>query len=176
MAESSPAPDQPDSLPSSPPASPQRPELRVVRSESQSPPQSQDAEKPLPSPDVLRVVPRPRISHLGLTRSDQLLLGTIATVIGLLLAAHWALLSNWGTQPVEVERVEPQPLNYQIDVNTATRLELMQLDGIGEMLAERIIADRDRNGPFADVDDLRRVKGIGPKTVEKMRPYVRIGK
>ncbi|MFQ5730955.1 MAG: ComEA family DNA-binding protein, partial [Planctomycetaceae bacterium] len=106
----------------------------------------------------------------------QLLLGTFATVIGSLLAAHWALLSNWGTRPVEVEHVEAQPLDFQIDLNTATHLELMQLEGIGEMLAERILADREQNGPFDSIDDLRRVKGIGPKTVEKLRPYVRVGK
>jgi len=43
---------------------------------------------------------------------------------------------------------------------------------IGEQLARRIVADRQQNGPFRDLADLRRVRGIGPKTLEGMRPYL----
>jgi competence protein ComEA len=41
-------------------------------------------------------------------------------------------------------------------------------------LARRIVADREQNGPFRSVDDLARVKGIGPKTLEHLRPWVRL--
>ena len=132
------------------------------------PPKSAD------SPASLRVVPRPRISSLGLTRSDQVLLAVFTFAFCGLLTVHWVRLSNWGTRPVEVEHLESQPLDYQINLNTADRLELMQLGGIGETLADRIIDDRERRGDFANIDDLQRVKGIGPKTVEKLRPYVRV--
>jgi competence protein ComEA len=54
-----------------------------------------------------------------------------------------------------------------IDLNTATREELMSIKGIGYVLAERIIEGR----PYETVDDLLKVKGIGPKTLEKVRPY-----
>lgn len=55
-----------------------------------------------------------------------------------------------------------------LDLNTAPAEELQQIKGIGEALAERIIAHR----PFASVDDLRRVPGIGPTLVERARPFL----
>lgn len=62
-----------------------------------------------------------------------------------------------------------------LDVNTATAEQLQLLPGIGPSRAAAIIADRERNGPYRTVEDLARVRGIGPVTVENLRPYVRIG-
>ncbi len=50
--------------------------------------------------------------------------------------------------------------------------EIIQLPSLGEILAQRILADRRDNGPFLDVDDLVRVDGIGVKTLEKIRPFL----
>jgi competence ComEA-like helix-hairpin-helix protein len=55
-----------------------------------------------------------------------------------------------------------------IDVNTATPKELQSIKGIGPVIAERIVAGR----PYKSVDDLIRVPGIGPATLEKIRPYL----
>lgn len=62
-----------------------------------------------------------------------------------------------------------------LNVNTATAAELEALPGIGPTLAARIVEDRQTNGPFATVDDLKRVKGIGDKLLERIRPYVTVG-
>ena len=61
-----------------------------------------------------------------------------------------------------------------INVNTASKQDLMLLPGIGEKYAERIILHREDNGPYEKVEDLEKVKGIGPKTVEKLRKYVTV--
>ena len=61
---------------------------------------------------------------------------------------------------------------YRIDLNTATKPEWMLLPGIGLKTAQRILADRDQNGPFESLDDLQRVAGIGPKTVAEIKPYI----
>lgn len=61
----------------------------------------------------------------------------------------------------------------RIDPNNATLAQLDTLPGIGPKLGQRILDERLRR-PFASVEDLRRVKGIGPKTIEKLRPHVSI--
>ena len=62
-----------------------------------------------------------------------------------------------------------------IDINRATPEALERLPHIGPAVARRIVDDRTRNGPFKRVDDLKRVKGIGEKTLEKVRPFVKVG-
>lgn len=57
--------------------------------------------------------------------------------------------------------------SLQVNVNTAGVDELMTLNGIGEVLAQAIVDERERNGPFASLDDLTRVSGIGEKTLAK---------
>jgi competence protein ComEA len=115
-------------------------------------------------------------SLFGLTRADHVVLALLSAVALSLMIWHWARLSGWGMRPVEVRNLDPESLDYRIDVNTATWVEFVQLDGIGEALAERIIADREANGPFRSVEDLRRVKGIGPKTIARIRKYLTVGK
>jgi len=62
-----------------------------------------------------------------------------------------------------------------IDVNTASIDELVRLTGVGEILAARIVAEREANGSFASLDDLCRVSGIGPATVEGFRGEATVG-
>ena len=59
-----------------------------------------------------------------------------------------------------------------LDLNTATEKELQSIKGIGPVLAKKIIANR----PYGTVDDLRKVKGIGPDKLASIRPYFVIGK
>lgn len=59
-----------------------------------------------------------------------------------------------------------------VNVNTATSEQLQLLPGIGPALAERIIEFREANGPFEKVDELVAVRGIGDKSLAKLRPYV----
>ncbi len=68
---------------------------------------------------------------------------------------------------------EPETAARLVDLNTATKAELETLNGVGEVLAQRIIDERNFL-PFNSVDDLLRVKGIGEKTLEKIRPFVSV--
>lgn len=61
-----------------------------------------------------------------------------------------------------------------IDVNRAPLPELMALPGVGRTRAEAIILHRVRHGWFRGVEDLAAVDGLGPLTVEALRPFVRL--
>lgn len=64
--------------------------------------------------------------------------------------------------------------SYPIDINTADARQLAELPGIGDTLAGRIIDYRLANGAFTSIDQLDNVKGIGPKTIEELRPYATV--
>ena len=118
----------------------------------------------------------PEISApLWLRRSDQLFVGTLRVVLLALLTAHWLKLSRWGTAPVEITSLQPREYFYSLDINTASWVEWAQLDGIGEKLAKRIVADRVERGPFRDASDVGRVRGIHLKQLETMKPFLRGG-
>jgi competence protein ComEA len=59
-----------------------------------------------------------------------------------------------------------------VDINRAAAGELEELPGIGPATAAAIVVERDRNGPFLDVDELQRVPGIGPAKMDLLRGLV----
>lgn len=61
-----------------------------------------------------------------------------------------------------------------LNINTASAKELQTLRNIGEKMAKRIIDYRTQHGNFASVDALQDVKGIGPKTIKKLRPFIEV--
>lgn len=71
---------------------------------------------------------------------------------------------------VEQEASSAEPIN----INTATTNELTSLPGIGETYAQRIIEYRETNGDFTSVDELINIKGIGERTLEKIKPFVKL--
>lgn len=61
-----------------------------------------------------------------------------------------------------------------IDINSATAKEFERLPRIGPQIAGRIVAYREKNGAFKRIDDITRVRGIGPKTLERLRPHLTV--
>ena len=112
---------------------------------------------------------------LWLRRSDQFFVGTLLVALLALLTAHWLKLSRWGTAPVEITSLQPREYFYSLNINTASWVEWAQLDGIGEKLAKRIVTDREERGPFRDASDVGRVRGIFPKQLDSMKPFLRGG-
>ncbi len=72
-------------------------------------------------------------------------------------------------------RAAASPTGGKIDLNRATAAELDALPGVGPSTAEKIVADREANGPFRTVEDLKRVSGIGDKKFADLADLVCVG-
>ncbi len=77
----------------------------------------------------------------------------------------------------EATRVSARPAGgpeAKLDLNRATAGDFERLPGIGPVLARTLLEDRERHGPFRTVEELKRVKGIGAKRLERVRPLVMV--
>jgi competence protein ComEA len=74
------------------------------------------------------------------------------------------------------ERPGPKPLPAagSVSLNSADSKQLQTLPGVGPATAERIVEYRKEHGRFTAIEELLAVKGIGPKKLEKMRPYLKL--
>ncbi len=76
--------------------------------------------------------------------------------------------------PTEVTTTPGVRPDGRLDLNSATSVQLQALPGIGPVLAERIVAHRDANGPFTEVGQLREVTGIGERTFQGLADLVAV--
>jgi len=72
---------------------------------------------------------------------------------------------------------EPTATPYSpfININTATQAELESLPGIGPVLAQRIIAYRQKHGDFAAIEDVKKVYGVSAETFEMIEDFISVG-
>jgi competence protein ComEA len=105
-------------------------------------------------------------------RSLQLATAVLAGMLFMLLIlrghAHWSARFR----PLEIE--SDLPLQFRIDLNDADRATLLQVPGIGEAMAERILSYRQDHGPFQSVKQLLEIHGIGSATLERLRPWIEV--
>ena len=121
-------------------------------------------------------------------------LGRAAVLLLVISALRWAL-GHVGAEPdaappsvlpelaaeaaeakEEAERrSRPLEPGERIDVNRASAAELDRLPGVGPALAGAIVEARETGGGFRDLEDLERVRGIGPAMIERMRERVAVG-
>ena len=114
---------------------------------------------------------RPHRYRAGWQRRNRIvLIVLVAAAAGVPLRAL-ASTRQWFAiaPPVDPQRVSA--FCERIDVNTASVASLQRLARIGPTRAKTIVAYRSANGPFASLDALTYVPGIGPATVARLRPW-----
>lgn len=116
---------------------------------------------PINNPDTASPFPARRNAQLALAVFLIVLLG---------LLAFRGYGNHIGARPTEAL----PPAHARLDLNAANRAELAQIPGIGSEKAKAIDEHRLSKGKFQTVDELRDVKGFGDKTVDKVRPYLRV--
>jgi competence protein ComEA len=114
----------------------------------------------------------PNWPRLVLRRADQAVAAVFVAASLAAMAGWWAWQGQLRGRLIDIERAEPIAIDFKIDVNRADWPELALMPNIGEQLAKRIVTERAERGPFRELAELRRVRGIGPKTLESMKPYL----
>lgn len=122
---------------------------------------------PLPADPVRSPATPASSAPAARSRSAQVALGVfLGLMLGLLLFRGYG--GRVGARPSTP--VAPAPL----ELNRAAVDELVQLPGVGPVLARHIIEYREQQGGFRSVEELRAVPGIGPVTLERLRAFVRV--
>lgn len=97
----------------------------------------------------------------------------VASVFALLfIAIYFGGLGSQSNGLVNIDSAKQLDFQFQVDINEAASNELFAIPGIGAKLAERIVDYRRVHGKFESLDDLKKVPGLGPKSIERMRPFV----
>ncbi len=125
------------------------------------------------------------MEQIALTHQEKAVAAFLTLSFALGLAIKWARFSipTPSVEVVEPQQNQPQPSQavrkpeavFPIDINSADSIQLVKIPGVGPVLAHRILQHRRRYGRFRSLNDLTRVKGIGVKRLEKLKPYIRIG-
>lgn len=135
------------------------------------------------------------MSFFNFTRQEQItiLFLAFALIVGGVVTlikrhhphfAHELVLEEF-TEPLERDTIsdgenyqgQPPPENFweeKVDINKATIEDFMHLPGIGPKTAEAIVAHRKEHGTFQKLEELIQVKGIGEKTLERLKPFIKI--
>ena len=112
------------------------------------------------------------MSQILIRRIDQATIGALTLLALAGMAAWWISAGGHRGQLIEIDQAEPLSYQFLVDVNEADWPELAQLPGLGETLARRIVESRELDGPYDSLEEIQRVKGIGPRKFEAMRRYL----
>ena len=112
--------------------------------------------------------------------SSVFVLLSVCIVLSVLLyrQSNAILIKDTTSVSVETEfsqiTVQPEPVKDKININTASKEELMTLSGIGEVIAQRIIEYRDEHGKFSSIEGIKNVTGIGEVRFSNIKDQITV--
>ena len=108
-----------------------------------------------------------------LSRRHQLTAGAITLCCLLLIATYWISEFERRGKLINIDRqFNTGAIELKIDLNQADWPELTLLPEISETMARRVVEFREANGRFRSLDEVQRVKGIGPRTFVRIKPFL----
>lgn len=106
-------------------------------------------------------------------RASQPLIAAAVACALVAMAAWFVALGGVSGGLVHHDAPPASTARFTVDVNSAGALELAQLPGLGPTTAARIVEHRRAHGPFTAIDGLLDVPGVGPATLDLVRPHIR---
>ena len=107
------------------------------------------------------------------TKHEKCVLLFVTVVVAVGAASHYALIRYPALQkPLRV--IDSKQSYFTVDINTATKEDLVRLPCIGDYTAGQIIRYREAHGKFKDLSELKKVKGIRDKNYEKFHSYLKL--
>lgn len=110
----------------------------------------------------------------SMTVARQKLVGAFTGICLFAMAAAFLRAGGCSGGLVPYDRPPRRATGFRIDLDTASRAELLQLPGVGQRTADRILEERERRGGFRSIEELGDVPGIGDVTLDRMREYLTI--
>ena len=102
---------------------------------------------------------------------------SLCLVLGIFIGRNnqgdYVILSN--NSKMTNESYDQSVASYKLDINSATKSQLQELPGIGEVIAQRIIDYRDTNGAFQMVEELQNIECIGEKKLNAIIELIKVG-
>lgn len=117
---------------------------------------------------------------MNFRKEEKILLLIAIVIIGVIVGYNAFYIAEPQQEMVvyvdtkEESYIVSSPQNERININTATKEELVSLKGIGDIIADRIISYREENGLFAQTSDIMQVKGIGEGVYEEIESQITV--
>jgi len=109
-----------------------------------------------------------------MTVARQKVVGAFTAICLFAMAAAFFRAGGCSGGLVPYDRPPRRATGFRVDLDTASRAELLQLPGVGRRTADRILEERARRGGFRWIEELGEVPGIGDVTLDRMREYLTV--
>lgn len=110
---------------------------------------------------------------LLLTREEKLVIIGLAVVLLAGTCLQYGI-KKFPRLRFDTDFLESRSMGRRLNINTASREQLVALPYIGEVTAKRILDYRRDKGHFQKIDELNNIPGIGPRLYERLTPYIRV--